>query len=233
VALADRLGIAATDDWHLPSRLPAPPDAAPDLTALMTQAKSQRLDLQAAERRVAARLAAATYARRWSWLGESEIEYEREREPEVEKRGPGIRVPIPLFDGGGARRARASVRLAEARVALTALEGQIENAVHLGVAKLNTMRSIAQTYRESLVPARERVVARAQEQQNYGFIGAFELLAEQRETYDAYQEYLEAVRDYWIARSALRAAVGGRLPDDDASPEPSLGVEELMNGDQP
>jgi cobalt-zinc-cadmium efflux system outer membrane protein len=42
--------------------------------------------------------------------------------------------------------------------------------------------------------------------------GAFELLAARREQYEAYLEYIAAVRDYWLARTELRHASGGVLP---------------------
>jgi hypothetical protein len=40
------------------------------------------------------------------------------------------------------------------------------------------------------------------------------------------------VRDYWIARTALRAATGGLLPGDDESLPLTIGVEEFK-GEQP
>ena len=43
---------------------------------------------------------------------------------------------------------------------------------------------------------------------------AFEALQAKREQYEAYQEYIAAVRDYWLARVQLRLAVGGDLADD-------------------
>ena len=46
-------------------------------------------------------------------------------------------------------------------------------------------------------------------------MGAFEALQAKREQYAAYQEYIEAVRDYWLARVRLRLSVGGKLPDDE------------------
>ena len=45
-------------------------------------------------------------------------------------------------------------------------------------------------------------------------VGVFELLQARRAQLDASQAYLEAVRDYWIARSELKRAVGGKLPDE-------------------
>ena len=40
----------------------------------------------------------------------------------------------------------------------------------------------------------------------------FALLRVKREQYDAYQQYLESLRDYWLARIELAAAVGAALP---------------------
>jgi len=42
--------------------------------------------------------------------------------------------------------------------------------------------------------------------------GQFELLLAKRQEYEAYQGYLEAVRDYWLARTDLARAVGTTLP---------------------
>ena len=43
-------------------------------------------------------------------------------------------------------------------------------------------------------------------------VGVFELLQARRSQLDAYQSYVEAVRDYWLARTDLRRSVGGVLP---------------------
>jgi len=40
-------------------------------------------------------------------------------------------------------------------------------------------------------------------------VGAFELILAKQAEYDAYQEYVEAVRDYWVASAELERAVGG------------------------
>ena len=36
-------------------------------------------------------------------------------------------------------------------------------------------------------------------------------MAKQQE-FEAYQKYLEAIRDYWIIRSDMQRSLGGRLP---------------------
>jgi cobalt-zinc-cadmium efflux system outer membrane protein len=42
-------------------------------------------------------------------------------------------------------------------------------------------------------------------------LGVYQLIQAKQAEYDAYRQYIEAVRDYWIARSDLERAVGGRL----------------------
>jgi hypothetical protein len=43
-------------------------------------------------------------------------------------------------------------------------------------------------------------------------IGAFDLLLAKQNELEAYQKYLEAIRDYWIFRADLQRSLGGRLP---------------------
>jgi hypothetical protein len=44
------------------------------------------------------------------------------------------------------------------------------------------------------------------------FLGLFQLLAVKQAEVDAQRGYLEALRDYWVARAELTRTVGGRLP---------------------
>ena len=85
---------------------------------------------------------------------------------------------------------------------------------------MRVLREIVDTHRDVLIPQRESVVARSQEQQNYMIIGVFELIQAKRQEYDAYQSYLEAIRDYWLARTDLMRAVGARLPSESAAMGP-------------
>ena len=42
-------------------------------------------------------------------------------------------------------------------------------------------------------------------------VGVFQLLVAKRDEIDAGRGYIEALRDYWIARTDLERAVGGEL----------------------
>ena len=65
-------------------------------------------------------------------------------------------------------------------------------------------------------------------------VGVFELLQAKREEISAWQEYVEAVRDYWLARTELRRIAGGSLPGDvDSWTSDMIGVEGLLGSERP
>ncbi len=227
--LAGLIGLPAFADWATATQLAAPPESTLTADGLLPLALDQRLDLAAARQSVVLREDALGITRRWRWLGTVEVGYERESEVDGELlRGPSLALALPIFNQGQGALARADAELLKARAELDALALGVRNTAHLGIERLRVTRDISERYRIELVPRREAIVARTQEQVNFMFVGVFELLLAKQQEYDAYQEYLEAVRDYWIARSELRGAVGGRLPDDGQALEPTLGVEAVL-----
>ena len=59
-------------------------------------------------------------------------------------------------------------------------------------------------------------------------IGVFELIQAKTQEYDAYQGYLEAIRDYWLARIDLMRVVGARLPSEKDAGGETPGVSEIL-----
>lgn len=228
-ALAALLGLPTDAGWRIESQLPSPRSTSLDPDALVRLAVESRLDLAAAHRAVSIREDALGVSRRWRWLGGIEIGYEREREFDGSSaRGPSASVVLPIFNQGQGAIARAEAELLQARAELDAMALAVQNDARLGIDAMEVARVIAERYRTELVPRHEVIVARTQEEVNFMLVGVFELLLAKQQEYDAYQAYLEAVRDYWVARAKLRGAVGGRLPDDDAPSEPIIGVEAIL-----
>lgn len=217
-ALAALMGLSTRAGWQVPERLPEIKEtggAASDEAALLTLAEKQRLDLSAARREVSSTLDFASTTRRWRWIGDLEGGYERESDTDGSRlRGPSLALRLPLFNQNqsGVMRADAQAEMAQAR--LSDLELRVKNEVARGLDQLASAREVAEAYRTAVLPQREQLVTSTQEEHNYMLVGVFELLQARRAQLDAYQSYVEAVRDYWIARSALRKSVGGALPDD-------------------
>jgi cobalt-zinc-cadmium efflux system outer membrane protein len=210
--LSALLGLPVRDAWRVEPRLPAPPHHDELPADLAERALANRLDLAAARREEQAMRSMVSAARTWRWLGDFEVGYERERDPhDGVIAGPTFHLSIPLlsWNRGGVLRARSALDAARSRLA--AQELAVRNEVSLGLDKLATARRIAEVYRAMLVPQREQVYARTLEEVNFMLAGAFEALNARREQFEAGQEYIDAVRDYWLARVELRRSSGGAL----------------------
>lgn len=227
--LAGLMGLPSSSAWRTQSQLPAPLTETMSADELTTLALENRLDLAAAHQAVVLREDALGVTRRWRWLGSVEVGAERETEMDGSVlRGPSLALEIPLFNQGQGAVARAQAELLQAQAELDAMVLRVRNDAQLGVDELNMTRDIVERYRRELVPRREMIVSESQKEVNFMLIGVFELLLAKQQEYDAYQEYLEAVRDYWTARAELRRTVGGRLPDDGAGLEPAIGVDVML-----
>lgn len=231
LALNLRLGLngaeAAQWRFELPLELPLAQDEA--LDELQSLAHERRLDLAAARRQVDLLADALAMAKRWRLLGSVDVGVEREKESDGSRlHGPTLSLALPLFNQGQAAVARAQAQLERSRADLAALELSIAADVAGSVEQLTTLRRIAEDYRQSLLPQREAVVQRQLERHNFMLIGAFELLLAKQQEFDAYQSYLETVRDYWLARVELARVVGTALPSDAAPRGRTPDARELL-----
>jgi len=125
--------------------------------------------------------------------------------------GPAVTLPIPIFSQGQPAVARADAMLRQAIHRHHAKSIEVRAGVRTAYARMESSRSRAIHYRNTILPLRQMIVDQTQEQYNGMFVGAFELLQTKRDQIDAGRQYIEAVRDYWIARSQLQQIVGGRL----------------------
>lgn len=216
-ALNRLMGLPATQDqWQLAGGLPAPLASEDELDALLKLASENRLDVAAARRNAEAIASTFGLERRTQLLGPIELSYERERETDGSRLiGPGVSVAIPLFNWGTGRVTRAKAQLDAAEADLAAKELDASNDVKAAHAAVRSAKAMVERYRENMIPQREAVVEQMQLEVNYMLIGVFELLAAKQQQYDAYAGYLDAVRDYWLARTELTRAVGRKLPSSD------------------
>jgi len=230
-ALSALMGLSgSTLDWRADDRLPAPLASDESADALVTLARRQRLDLASAQQEVALRESGLELTQSYHLLGKVDVGVAGERDSDGTKRyGPSLSLQLPIFNQGQGEIARSQALLDQSRAQLKALELEVDNSVRLAADRVGVARTIAEDYRTALVPQREAIVARTQEQQNYMLVGVFELLQAKQQEFDAYQGYLEAVRDYWLARVELARAVGSSLPNDGTPPAPTLGPEQIID----
>ena len=230
LALNSLLGLSGQQaDWEASGNLPLPVPREDDPAQLAALAREGNLELLAARQEAVVLADALGLTRKLRWLGGSEIGYEKEEEADGKRlRGPHLSLELPVFNQGQAKLARAQAQLAGAVARVQRAELSSENAVRVGAEAVSAMREVVAIHRDALVPQRQDIVARQQERQNFMLIGVFELVQAKLAEYDAYQAYLEAVRDYWLARVELSRAVGQRLPSDADVGALTPGVQDIL-----
>ena len=216
-------------DWEASDTLPLPVPTEDDPALLARLAAEGNVELLAARKEAEVMADALGLTRSLRWLGGSEIGYEREKEADGARlQGPELALELPIFNQGQARLARAQAQLAAALARVEQAELSASQGVRMGSEAVSALREVVQLHRDALVPQRETIVARQQERQNFMLVGVFELVQAKLAEYDAYQAYLEAVRDYWLARVELARAVGQRLPSDAGIGERTPSVPDIL-----
>lgn len=209
-------------DWTLGEPLPGLPATDPDPDAAESIALERRLDLAETRREIAQLADALAIVRSYRFVGGATVGVNSERDTDGTRvTGPNFSVELPIFDQRQAEIARLEslIRQSESRAA--ALEAEIRSAVRAAFHRVSIARGLVEHYRDEVVPAGEQVVKFTQQEQNYMLVDVFELLFAQRQVRAAYRGYIEAVRDYWIARADLvRATIGGSLPEVEVPPAP-------------
>jgi cobalt-zinc-cadmium efflux system outer membrane protein len=213
MTLAERLGLAGRSNrWSLPEQLALPPTGQWDVNELLAQARTQRADLRAARLQLEVAASGQRLARGTRWFGALELELEHEREVDDQRNGAALALELPVFSQGQAGIGRADARHELALQRIEAMELSIERELRVGTARLATLAEIIDGYHSALIPQQQAIVARELERYNYMLIGVFELLEARKAQFDTYQQYFEAIGDYWIARAELEQALGGPLP---------------------
>jgi outer membrane protein, heavy metal efflux system len=135
---------------------------------------------------------------------------------------------LPIFNQGQARQAQTKSMKALSQARLHEAELAVENSIQTHVNVLQMQREAVSAFREALIPQREKILQRSQQAQNFMLIGVFELIQAKAKEYDAYQGYLEAIRDYWQTRISLTRIVGERLPSDAGIRDSAPTVKEIL-----
>lgn len=228
IRLQQLLGFHGEQQLELPAGLLLPVAAEDELPALQALAVTERLDLKAATAAVAVGESALDMNRRYRYLGAIQGGVEFERESDGEKLvGPTLNLELPVFNQGQGRIARAGASLAQRQANVDQLALAIEHDIAVAHTRVLAARERVNIFQQRFVPARRDIVLRTQEMQNFQIVSPFESLRAKSAEYDAYDGYIDALRDYWLARTALTRAVGTALPSSALATATQLDTETL------
>jgi outer membrane protein TolC len=125
------------------------------------------------------------------------------------ERGYEVSLEIPIFDSGGprVRRAEAIYSRAVDRFAQAAIDARSQ--IRQAYAAYRTTFDIAKQQRDEVVPARKLVAEQNLLRYNASLISVFDLLADARGRIASVDDYIQSVRDFWMAKSELDTALLG------------------------
>lgn len=198
--------------WQSAERLPDVPEQPVQTENLENVALERSVDLLNARQRIIASGQLLGFNRITALIPELHAGAIGERTEGSWEVGPTIEFPIPLFDQGQARVGRAAAELRAAQQEYYALAVRIRGMARVVRERVNGARERALYYRDIILPLRERIVNEAQLQYNAMQLGPFQLLRAKEQQIETAVAYIEALRDYWLARGDAGQILSGRLP---------------------
>jgi len=206
-------------DWKMGDHLPELPEREVSLQNLESRAISQRLDLRAQRMQfdlIGQSLALRTKTRYVP--AEIRLGVDTERETEGQRvTGPTLDLALPIFNQGQDEIAKLTAEYRQAQRKLEALAVNIRSEVRETRDQLIAARDLTSRIGKHLLPTRQQALNLTLQQYNYMLKGTYDLLLAKQNEVAAERSYIEAWRDYWIARAELERAVGGSLSSSSSS----------------
>ncbi len=203
----------AQTSWTMADHLPELPGSEGSLRNLESRAVAQRLDLQAARMHlnlVGQALALRTKTR--FLPAEIKLGVDTERETDGTRvTGPTLDLELPIFNQGQGEIAKLTAQYRQAQRELEAMAINIRSEVRESRDQLVAARDLTSYIGKQLIPTQQQALNLTLQQYNFMLKGAYDLLLAKQNEVAAERSYIEAWRDYWIARAELERAVGGNL----------------------
>ena len=224
------LGLAGEQiNWQIADELPSLPEQESPLENLESLAVNQRLDLAAARRQAESVAAALRLKNKTRFLPGVTVGVSTERNTDGQRvTGPTLGLELPLFDQGQPALARLAAQYRQGQNNYAAMDVNIRSEVRQTREALLAARNTAEHYSKTLLPQRQKILHETLLHYNAMQKNSYDLLAAKEREQLAERGYVEALRDYWIARAELERAVGGRLSLTNETNAPAK-----MNSEQP
>jgi cobalt-zinc-cadmium efflux system outer membrane protein len=206
--------------WSMEPSLPGLPAKDPPLDGLEGIALASRLDVAEARAEVDWAAHAKPLAR-LAKMGELNLGVHQERDAQgLTATGPALEISVPIFNRGQAAVMRAEAELREAMERFAALEVLARSEVRTAHARLLASRAAVLYYNDTALPRRRKIANEVQLEYNAMQAGVFDLVRAKQAELVARLDAAGARRDYWLARTELERAVGGRRILEEAPPQP-------------
>ena len=222
-ALTRLLGLHERTAFTLPERLPDLPKSNDDLKQVKPEDFAKRLDIaqMRSQTEALARQLGLTKATRFVnvlELGPARVLEGKRGDPY--KKGVTLSFDLPIFDWGQSKVKRAEATYMQSIQHSANLAVIAASQVRSHYAQYQASFSIAQYYRDEVVPLRKKMLQENLLRYNGMLIGSFDLMMDARAQVQSVNSYIAALRDFWVADSNLEIVLVG---------EPISGEQMSMN----
>jgi cobalt-zinc-cadmium efflux system outer membrane protein len=198
--------------WKIDNELPDLPASDFPQRRLESLAINQRLDLAATKVEIGALVRSLGITKTYRYVGSVEFGVDTEKETDGQRvTGPTWQLELPIFNRGQGRIAKLQAQLRQAEHRLESEAVAIRAEVREARDRLIAKRDLTTYYRDELLPGRKKILELTLTHYNAMLKSPYDLLLAKQNEISAERGYVDALRDYWIARADLERAVGGRL----------------------
>ncbi|HLZ97756.1 MAG TPA: TolC family protein [Steroidobacteraceae bacterium] len=183
----------------LPPRVTEPPNMEASALQNRIDLKIMRADIDELARR--RRLSKATRFVNVLEAGPTRVRNGTRQDPF--ETGYELSLDVPIFDTGGARVRKSEALYAQSveRFAQAAIDARAE--IVKAAAQYRATFELALRDRDEIMPTRKLIVDQDLLRYNASLVSVFDLLADARDRIASVDDYIERVRDFWIAKSHL------------------------------
>ncbi len=216
--------------WKTAGRLRAPTSDDPKTAGLERRAIERSIDLDAISKGYTAAARLANFATLRGALPGIAAGVDTERDDGVWEIGPSVEFQLPLFYQGQGETAEAEAMMRRQKELYAGTAVQIRAVARAASVQLRDARSRAVFIKEVLIPLRTRVTDETLLMYNAMSTGPAQVLTAKRDQIETGRMYVEALRDYWLARAAVTQLLAGRLPGMMAGAEPGASMSPSGGG---
>src|SRR5690606_4623308 len=125
--------------------------------------------------------------------------------------GPTIAIGLPIFKQRKVAIARSQAQLGQSEKEFEALNLNIQSEIKRKYEQLLMTRQTTLYYQNNNIPLLNQINQESLKHYNYMLLSNYQLIQAKQDQCAAQANYIQALRDYWIAYTELELSVGGLL----------------------
>jgi outer membrane protein TolC len=210
--LSQLMGLENPNLINLPERLPALPHSIANIENVQHQV-ANRLDIQIQRLALDALCKNIGLKQTMRFSNVLDVGYIRNStQGDSPKNGYEIDLQIPIFDWGDASLAKAKAQYMQSVWQLRQTTLNAHSQVRMAYGAYQTKFEIAKLYRDEILPNHKVISKENILRYNGMLISSFELLADTREQISSVNAYIEAQKDFWVAKTEVESALMMKWP---------------------